>query len=87
MPDDKFLLELIESVGRPIVSTSCNYACDSPCLSMEEILPKFKEKVDIIVDGGNAKIGVPSTIIKVTGNNVNILRKGPISEEEILKCI
>lgn len=54
---------------------------------MEQILPIFKEKVSVIVDGGSAKIGMPSTIIRVVGNDINILRKGPISKEKILNNI
>lgn len=87
MPDDKALLELIEMIGTPIIATSCNLVGESPAISIEQISPKIEEKVSIIVDGGKSKIGTPSTIIKVEGKDINILREGPISKEQILKSI
>lgn len=39
------------------------------------------------MDGGTTKIGVPSTVVKVEEKDINILRKGPITKEEILESV
>ena len=87
IPDSNFLLDLIENIGEPIVATSCNSAGEEPLINPEEILNKFGDKLDCLVDDGKSKIGKPSTIIKVENEKVIILREGPISKEEIQRKI
>lgn len=87
MPDNRFLLELIETLGRPILATSLNLAGAKSKTNVKDIDNIFKENVDIIVDGGDAKIGKPSTIIKIKDKHISILREGPITKEELEKSI
>ncbi len=71
----------------PLATTSCNMA-DEPCINnINEIMNKFKDKVDLIVDEGNILEGIPSTIIRVKDKNIEILRKGPINKEELERSI
>ena len=44
----------------------------------DEILNEFKNKVDVIIDGGRSKIGVSSTIVKYENEELKILRQGSI---------
>ena len=61
---------------------------DEPCINnINEIMNKFKDKVDLIVDEGNILEGIPSTIIRVKDKNIEILRKGPINKEELERSI
>lgn len=83
MPNNKFILELIKTLKVPIVATSCNLASEMPIIEIDEIKRKFKNKVDCIVDEGKAKIGIPSTIIKMEEGKIKVLREGPISKKEI----
>lgn len=53
----------------------------------KDALEKFENKVDVIIDGGETKHGLPSTIIKIEEENVIILREGPIRKDEIEKEI
>ena len=54
---------------------------------IKEIEKEFKDKVDLIVNGGNLTNGVPSTIIKVKNHKIEVLRKGNISKEELERRI
>lgn len=87
IPNDKFLLELIKNIGEPIVATSCNLAGEEALIEPEEILNRFRDKLDCLVDEGKSKIGKPSTIIKVENEEIKILREGPISKEDIERKI
>lgn len=44
---------------------------------MSDFINTFKDKVDIIIDGGKTS-KTPSTIIKVVNNKICILRKGSL---------
>ena len=48
---------------------------------------KFKDKVKYIVDGGETKIGLESTVVKVINDVPTILRPGKITPEDIKEVI
>ena len=52
-----------------------------------EIIEDFKEKIDYFIDGGKSQIGFASTIVKVENGNVNILREGKITKEDIERVL
>lgn len=85
MPDDKFLLELIDRIGRPIVATSLNLSGEKSMTNVENIPQELKNNIDLIVNSGEAKVGTPSTIIRVENNKIEILREGPITKEDLEK--
>ncbi len=87
IPDNKFLIEVINEFGRPIVATSLNLAGKESMVNLDNLSNDFKEKADLIVDEGNTKGGIASTIIKINSGKVEILREGPISKEELEECI
>ncbi len=76
---DGFCTGVVSKLGRPITTTSANI---SGCEPLYEVnLDQFKEKVDkidLIIDGGKIKNNKPSTIVKVYGENVSVLRQGGI---------
>lgn len=85
IPDNRLLIDIIDYIGEPIVATSSNLSGEEDIVNAQEAMEKFKDKVDCIVDGGISKGGKPSTIIRLYGNDINILREGPISRKEIEK--
>jgi len=77
IPDNRIILEIVKELGRPILTTSIHdsdeiidYTTDP-----ELIYDNFKDKVDLIIDGGYGGI-VPSTVLDCTGDEVWILREG-----------
>jgi tRNA threonylcarbamoyl adenosine modification protein (Sua5/YciO/YrdC/YwlC family) len=77
IPNNNIILEIVRELGRPILTTSIHdsdkiidYTTDP-----ELIYENFKEKVDLIIDGGYGG-NVPSTIVDCTGDEVWILREG-----------
>ena len=85
MPDNNFLLDLITELGRPIVTTSLNLAGEESIVNLEKLSSAFKDNVDLIIDGGETKKKLASTIIRVEKEEVKVLRQGPISKEDIEK--
>ena len=41
----------------------------------------------MIIDGGETPGGVPSTLVDCTGAEIQVLREGPISKEQLLNAI
>lgn len=87
MPNLKKALEIIESAGGILATTSANISGEATPSSFNELSPIFKERVDIIVDGGKCPIGTASTIIDMSKSEIKILREGSISKKEIENII
>ncbi len=76
MPDREDLKELIQEVG-PIVSSSANLQGHAPAKSVDEAQKYFGNKLDFYVDTGKID-GEPSTLIKIEGSKIKILRQGAL---------
>ena len=87
VPDHPVALKLIDFVGGPITSTSANLSGKPAPRTVREALEQLGGKVDVALDAGKCKLGVPSTIVDATTRHIKIIRKGPISEEKIKKLL
>jgi len=87
IPDHDFILEVIEKFGKPITSTSANISGEKNPMTVEEAIVQIGREVDLILDGGKCKYGIPSTIVEIEEGKVRILREGPIKREEIEKVV
>jgi len=79
--------KLAKAAGGVIVSTSANVSGDEPAKTAQEAKTIFDGKVDVILDGGPSPGGESSTVVDLTGEEIWLLRKGPISGEEIMKAL
>lgn len=86
IPDNEIARSLIEYSGVPIATTSANISGKESGTNMESILKQFKDGVDFYINGGESKIGVGSTIVKVIDGNPIILRQGSISMNQIFNA-
>ena len=82
IPSNKEALELLEFIKKPILVPSANRADQKPALNEAEIKAIFKDEISVIVPG-KISSGEPSTIIDLTGDVIKLIRKGPISLEEL----
>lgn len=79
IPNNKIALDILKNFEHPLATTSVNVSGNLPGIELEDFLEEFKDKVDIIIDGGKSKIGIASTIVRIDENSkINILRKGSI---------
>ncbi|KEC55349.1 L-threonylcarbamoyladenylate synthase [Bartonella koehlerae] len=81
-PDSCFA-EVVQCFGRPLAAPSANQSgCLSPT-SAEAVFASLGESVPLILDGGFSKIGLESTIIKICGESIYLLRPGGVAAEDI----
>ena len=78
---------LAKEAGGVIVSTSANISGDEPAMSASEARDIFGNKVDIIIDGGRSQGSESSTVVDLTGEEVWLLRKGPVKGEDIMAVL
>lgn len=73
---DIFSTEMAHEFGGPITTTSANKSGGEPLYDAEGL-----DGVDLVIDGGEILKNQPSTIVKVVGDNVQVLRQGGINLE------
>ena len=76
VPDLPPLLELLETLGQPVVSTSVNQTGESPLDDPKEIQKQFGRSVDAVVAGPETACTVCSTVVDFTGKKPKVLRQG-----------
>jgi len=74
MPDNKGIISFLKKTG-PIATSSANLQGKSTVTTITQAQKIFKDKVDFYVNGKTAKT-TASTIVKIQGGKVEIVRKG-----------
>jgi L-threonylcarbamoyladenylate synthase len=69
---------LVAGADRPITATSANPAGAAPPRTASEVAAYFPPPTCLILDGGATRGGQPSTLARVRGENVEILRQGAV---------
>ncbi len=82
IPHFPFILNLVRRYAKPVTATSANMAGRSPHYSITSLLkslPRYKKDlIDLVVDAGTLPKNKPSTVIDLTGDSYEILRKGDV---------
>lgn len=87
MPDDKTALALIRAAGGFIAAPSANVSGrPSPTLA-KYVQEDLGGRIEMILDGGQACIGLESTIVDLTEETPTILRPGYITKEMLSEIL
>ena len=74
---------LIAALERPIVAPSANLSGRASPTRSEHVFHDLFGRIDQIIEGGSAEIGVESTIVSCFNDVVQILRPGGVSTDSI----
>lgn len=86
MPDHEVALEVLARTG-PLAVSSANRTGMDPARDADEVESMLGESVEVILDGGPAAGGVPSTIVDVTGTPPRVLRVGAVPLERLREIL
>ena len=79
MPDNKYLLELINRFGKPLISSSANITNEKVITNISMLDEELKKHISYIKDDGKLN-DIASTLIKVENNKIIFLREGILAE-------
>ena len=77
-PDDDWLRTLIRKCGKPLYSTSVNRSGAPVLTDIDTMEKEFAAEVFCIVDGGEKKEALPSTIVDLSDGTPKIVRQGAV---------
>lgn len=83
MPNHDFARSLLKLAG-PMAVTSANLSGRPSLSSASDVFDEMDGRIELVIDGGRTPGGIPSTVVDCSqGMPVKILRKGPVSQEQI----
>lgn len=83
LPAARIPCALIAAAQTPITGTSANLSGFPACSSAAQVAKQMGDNLPLIVEGGESKATLASTVVDLRGDGWHILREGVISEEEI----
>ena len=87
MPKDAIALEFIRESGGYVAAPSANISGKPSPTTAKYVLEDMNGRIEAVIDGGEAVIGLESTIVDLTGEVPMILRPGYITKEMLLDVI
>lgn len=86
VPDHEVARSLLRLAG-PMAVTSANISGQESPRTAQDVFAQLGGRIAMIIDGGETPGGIPSTLVDCTGDEIQILREGPIPKEELLKIV
>lgn len=86
VPDHEVARTLLRAAG-PMAVTSANISGAQSPSTAEEVYAQLNGRIPLIIDGGRTPGGVPSTVVDCSTSELQILREGPISLEELFSSL
>lgn len=86
-PAHRETLTLIHQSGGALVGTSANIAGNPSPTTPQEVIRDLGGRIDLVLDGGPARLSVESTVVRVEAGHVSILREKAIGQDQILATL
>ena len=86
MPMHPVAIELLQRTG-PMAVSSANISGQAPATNVQMAKDQLGSDVNTYIDGGEATVGVASTIVDLASGRPRILREGAISAEKISQVL
>jgi len=77
-PAHPAMRDLLAAVGRPLAAPSANASGRISPTRAAHVRASLAGRIPLIVDGGATALGLESTIVAATGDDLRLLRPGPI---------
>ncbi len=87
IPDNPTALALLKQFGDGVAAPSANLFNHVSPTRAEHVLAELGDRIDMILDGGDCRVGLESTIIDLTTEQPVILRPGHITIEQLSRFI
>ena len=87
LPADDNVRALLRECGGALTATSANPSESDPARTAAEVENYFGATVDLIVDGGEAPVDLPSTVVDAAGPEPKLIREGAVPWAEIQKAL
>src|SRR5665213_3085019 len=86
-PGHPFIQAVIRACGFPLAAPSANLSNDLSPTNAAHVQKVLGGKIPLIVDGGQAQVGIESTVLDLTVSPPRLLRPGMVHAESLLAAL
>ncbi len=84
LPDDDDVRAFVRACGGLLTATSANPAGQPPARTAAEVARYFESEADLfIIDGGESRSELPSTVLDARDSRPRLIREGVVSRSEL----
>ena len=87
MPGNKTAREFLKACGVPVVAPSANVSGRPSPTTWKAVSEDLDGRIDCILQGDQAEVGLESTVVDCTGDVPVVLRKGAVSIEQLREVV
>lgn len=88
MPSNAVAVELLQHTSAPVIAPSANRSGEPPAITAQSVADTLGEDLDLVLDGGPATLGKPSTVVRVDRDgDWTVLREGAIAEAALRRTL
>jgi L-threonylcarbamoyladenylate synthase len=87
VPDLRLTRDLIREAGGVLAVTSANISGQPSPVTAEEVREQLGDRIDLILDGGPCRAGIPSSLLDCTASPPVLLRHGAVPEAALREVI
>jgi len=87
IPDLPLARDLIREAGGVLAVTSANLSGQANPITAQEVEEQLGDRIDLILDGGPCRGGIPSSVLDCTVSPPLLLRRGVVSEASLRATI
>ena len=87
VPAHPVALALLRAAALPIAAPSANRFTELSPTTAQHVQKALGDRVDLILDGGAASVGIESTVVDLTGARPTLLRPGTVSAAAIAEVL
>ncbi len=87
MPDVDFLRKIIDMVGVPLATSSANFHGQVSAARLKDVDEGLRTMVDHVIELDLNPVGLPSTVVRIEGGVLKILREGAVTKDDISSVV
>jgi protein-tyrosine phosphatase len=78
VPAHDAILDTLDLLPGPLVLTSANRSGEPDALSGQQVIDTLGDAIQLVIDAGPTPLGKPSTVVRVEGEQWQVLREGAL---------
>ncbi len=83
VPGHPFFLDVMRLIAGPLAMSSANRSGQPESKTAEDVVRALGDDVDLVLDDGQSRFGLSSTVVKVEDGGFELLRAGIVSQQTL----
>jgi len=83
VPGHQLILDVLRMLAGPLVLSSANLSGQPDALTAAGVIEAIGDQVKLVLDDGPCRFGQPSSVVRVDGDQYEVLRSGVVPEKTL----